>query len=76
MTDPTEKLLNVHEVLSEAKAETDKDNEKWATQTFRLPEKLKELTDQICKANGTTTSEYLRRCCHQLVADYVFPKQD
>lgn len=73
MTNPKDQpeFLNVHEVLAEAQAETAEENVPWTTQTFRIPVPLKELTERICKSNGTDTSKFLRKCCEVLVKDYL-----
>lgn len=62
-------LTTVHEALAEAASETGSE-EAMATFTFRAhSEKISRAKD-ICMANGTTLSEYLRKCMEVLARDY------
>jgi len=69
-TNAEQRLLNLHEVLVDAKLDETIEGEEWGTTTFRLPTRVKEIVDQICQTNGATPSQFLRRCCVQLVSEY------
>ncbi len=64
-----QKLTTVHEALAEAAAEINTDAEPMKTYTFRahLP-KIKEA-EEICRRQGTTLPEYLRKCVELLPRD-------
>lgn len=68
---PPTKLLNVHEVLSDAANGEPPAVEATCSQSFRLSRKVKHLADEICKNNGTTASEFYRKCAETLVAEYL-----
>lgn len=41
------------------------------TQSFQVDMPVKKHMDEICRANGTTASGFLRECANRLVAEYV-----
>lgn len=65
-----DRLHNVHDSLNQAAA--DETSEEGMTQgSYRVYPTTKKLAEDICKANGTTLSAFLRKCCEGLVRDYL-----
>lgn len=62
-------LLNLHQVL--ACADPPAELEKMVNANFRLPPTTKKLAEEICRANGSDLSTFLRSCCETLVVEYM-----
>ncbi len=65
------KLLNMHELLVEIKLENQYQIGDPETVTFRVSGDYKAVAHKICAANGVTLSDFLRKCCEQLVQEYA-----
>lgn len=63
------KLLNVHEVLSDAVQAT-KEQQPMITYSMKIDEELRDAAADICERNGTSLSEFLRQCALTLVSEY------
>lgn len=68
-----QKQTTVHDALAEAAAEINTNPEPMKTYTFRahIP-RIKEA-EEICRRQGTTLPDYLRKCVELLPRDYNNP---
>lgn len=71
----TNKLQTVHDAMIKAsdamnRAVEATSRESTQVSTYSVEPSIKEVASMICKANGTTLSQYLRHCCHILIEDY------
>ena len=68
-------LTTVHECLKAAQLESKQYEPKTETITIRIEPTVKARASAICERNGTSISDYLRKCCEGLAADYQSPEQ-
>lgn len=62
-------LTNIHEAMTDSKLAKETDG-KMDTFTYKALPETKKSAEEICKANGTTLSGFIRSCLKSLVKDY------
>ncbi len=65
-----QELTTVHDAVIQAATEVSIPAGPMGTHTFRIHDSVKTIAGQICAAQGTTLSDFLRKCCEGLLKDY------
>jgi hypothetical protein len=65
-------LKNLHEVLTESAQEPREINsDPMKPYTFRSPEEMRKVAEQICERNGSSLPAFFRQCMRQMIKDYI-----
>lgn len=64
-------LSTVHHAMSEAVQAPAEDEGPMGNYSFRIHSAIRSKAEEICRTNGTSFPEWLRKCCEVLIKDYV-----